>query len=199
MQECWSTDNQKERLTPPRLDHEVGMLQQVISLIKNAGHQVYVSLYAGIPHLKAVPCDDQQLKNFEEGVLQCLNSGGTEALVDNGVGFWTEHHRLWGEAEWFRITSEKNERALSQVLDRYIMRQKTMLSLTVHKEFSSDFVDNYSILATTALRLMTNQWPPEEVEPQDIEDEEYEEEPAGPEEPKTIDDELYKESARRIR
>ena len=132
MQECWRTDDQGERLTPPRLEVEVRMLREVISLIKDAGHQVHVSLYAGIPHLGAVPCDDEQRRNFEAGVLQCVSSGGTEALVDIGLGFWTDHHNLWGGTERFRITADKNERVLSQVLDRYIMRQKTMLSLTLH-------------------------------------------------------------------
>ncbi len=69
------------------------------------------ALYAGIPHIKEDPCDDDQLQEFEEAVLQCLSTGGSDALVDSGVGFGTEHKKLWGEDQWFCVTSQANEKA----------------------------------------------------------------------------------------
>ncbi len=63
------------------------------------------------------------------------HEGGSDALVHSGVGFWTEHKKLWSDDQWIRVTSMANEKSLSQVLDRYIMRQKVMLYLTVHRNF----------------------------------------------------------------
>ncbi len=166
----------------------------MIVKLRDVGHQVYVSIYAGTPYIKAEPCDDEQLRVFNEAVSSFLNTGGADALIDNGVGFWTEHRMLWGEKQWFRVTTKNNEESLSQVLDRYIMRQKTHLSLTTHKGFSLD-LENHSVLTLTALRLNQNMWP-EAVAPRgeadedqgesDIEDLDNEE--------KFVDDKLFQDS-----
>ena len=97
----------------------------MITELKAAGHQVYVSLYAGVSQLNEESGGPQQLRDFEDGVMSCMTLGGANALVDGGLGFWTEHNKLWDEGEWFRISSQTNEVALSRVLDRSIMRQKT--------------------------------------------------------------------------
>ena len=194
MKEFWSTESLQERLSHPRLTHEIKLFQEVITILKQAGHQVYVSLYAGIPHIKENPCDETQLRDFEESVLNCLSSGGSDALVDNGLGFWTEHRKLWGEGEWFAITSPNKEQALSRVLDRYIMRQKTMLSLTVHKDFATEF-ENSNVLTALALKHLNTQWPEDgDAVPEQDQggDEGGEEEPAEEDSDKKVSDELFK-------
>ena len=127
-------------------------------MIKQAGHQVYVCLNAGIPHIREDPCEQTQLRKFEEAVLSCVSSGGSEALVDSGLGFWTEHRKLWGEGDWFAITSRDNEKVLACVLDRYIMRQKTMLSLTIHKDFQQHF-EKYTHLPWLGIKFLGLAWP----------------------------------------
>ena len=100
MQEFWtkepSTKDQPsiDKLLAPRAAYEIKQFQDVIASLRGSGHQVYGSLYAGIPHVKTDPCDEGQLRDFEETTLQCLNTGGYDALVDSGVGFWTEHRKL---------------------------------------------------------------------------------------------------------
>jgi hypothetical protein len=126
--------------------------------LRAVGHQVYVSLYAGIPYLKAEPCDEEQLRVFNEAVLSFVNAGGADALVDSGVGFWTEHRMLWGERQWFRVTTTSKDKSLSQVLDLYIMRQTILLSLTTHKSFASE-LENPSVLTLTASRINQTAWP----------------------------------------
>ena len=66
MQEFWiketSAQDQRsvDKLTHPRTAQEIKQFQEVITILREAGHQVYVSLYAGIPHIKEDPCDDDQ-------------------------------------------------------------------------------------------------------------------------------------------
>ena len=78
--------------------------------------------------------------------------------MDRGLGFWTEHHKLWEDNGWFAITTTENEFAVSQVLDRYIMRQNTILSLTIHPEC----VDTYEykfVLRAAGIGLLPTAWP----------------------------------------
>ncbi len=69
------------------------------------------------------------------------------------------------------MVSYNNEKLLSQVLDRYIMHQKTLVSLTVHKGFPIEF-ENLTILSSTALRLFNNKWPEDAVPGQEPDNEE---------------------------
>ncbi len=46
-------------------------------------------------------------------IIQCLDKGGSDDMVDSGVGFWTEHKKLWSDDQWFRVTSMANENSLS--------------------------------------------------------------------------------------
>ncbi len=77
------------------------------------------------------------------------------------------------------------------------MRQKTMLSIKVYKEFATD-LEEYKILTTTAFRLSGNMWPPDEPEPQEVDPWDYaveeEDEPADEDEIKTVDHALYKDT-----
>ena len=77
--------------------------------------------------------------------------------MDSGLGFWTEHRKLWCEDEWFSITSRDNEKVLSRILDRYIMRQKIMLDLTVHKEFQNQL--EFTQLPVIGIELLGSAWP----------------------------------------
>ena len=158
MQEYWRADEQQERLSHPTESTGIKKLKSLISTLRNAGHQVYVCVYAGIPHIKMNPCEDKQLRNFEESVMNCVNSGGSEALVDQGLGFWTEHHKLWEDNGWFAITTTENELAVSQVLDRYIMRQKTILSLTIHPGCAETYENQFTLRAA-GIRLLATPWP----------------------------------------
>ncbi len=126
-------------------------------------------------------------------MLSCVSSGGSEALVDQGLGFWTEHNTLWAENEWFAVTTLDNERAVSRVLDRYIMRQKTMLSLTVHEECFAKYEDKV-VFRAVGLGLLPTPWPVEgEAAPEqyqggdELEEKEYPEK----DDCQNIDEELY--------
>ncbi len=158
MQEYWGADEQQEQLSHPNAGTGIQKLKSLISKLRAVGHQVYVCVYAGIPHIKTNPCEDKQLRLFEESVMNCVNCGGSEALVDQGLGFWTEHHKLWEDNGWFAITTTENERAVSQVLDRYIMRQKTILSLTIHPECVETY-ENQVMLRAAGIRLLPTPWP----------------------------------------
>ncbi len=127
-------------------------------------------------------------------MLSFLNTGGADALIDNGVGFWTEHRMLWGEKQWFRVTAKNNEKSLSQVLDRYIMRQKTLLSLTTHKGFAQD-LENHAVLTLAAARLNHKLWPEAIVlQPEDDEDQGASDTENVDDEEKFVDDELFHNS-----
>ncbi len=171
LQKCWSEENRQERLTPPNADK----LQEVLHMITQAGHQVYVSLNAGIPHTRTDPCEQDQLQEFEKFISTCVGGGQSGALVDSGLGFWTEHRKLWCEEEGFSITSPDNEKILACVLDRYIMRQKLMLCMTVNKDFRT-LLDDAKILPI-GLKFLDTVWPmdnqafPEQDQFKDLDDE----------------------------
>ena len=158
MQEYWKVDENQERLNHPTASAGIKKLQSLITALRQEGHQVYVCVYAGIPHIRENPCDEQQLGKFEESVMSCVSSGGADALVDRGLGFWTEHHKLWGDNEWFSITTTENEVAVSRVLDQYIMRQKTMLTLTVHPECNATYEGKMNFRAA-GIGLLPAPWP----------------------------------------
>ncbi len=107
---------------------EIATFQEVITLLRAAGHQVHVTLFAGIPHARTDTCDIDQPANFDQGlsVFKYMGSG-QNALIDMGAGFWEEHRRKWDEFQWFQITSSDNEQLLAKMLDRYIMRQNCPL------------------------------------------------------------------------
>ncbi len=70
------------------------------------------------------------MQAFEQAIQQCVSAAAeVGAVVDTGLGFWTEHNKMWNEEQWFSVTS--NEKLLANVLDGYIMRQKVMLHLSV--------------------------------------------------------------------
>jgi hypothetical protein len=73
------------------------------------------------------------------------------------LGFWTEHRKLWCEEEWFSITSRDNEKVLSRVLDRYIMRQKIMLDLTINKDFQNQL--EFTKILVIGIKLHGSDWP----------------------------------------
>ncbi len=78
--------------------------------------------------------------------------------MDGGLGFWTEHRNLWCADQQVTITSRGNEKALSGVLDRYIMGQKIMLNLTVDdKEFQEQL--EHTQLLYLGLEFLGTSWP----------------------------------------
>ena len=90
-----------------------------------------------------------------------------------------------------------NEKLLSQVLDRYIMRQKVMLSLTIHKNFAVEF-EKKTVLSSAAVGLYKSEWPAdsgpiEEPEIEEVEEEESDEDEPAYEEAKKVNDQLYED------
>ena len=74
------------------------------------------------------------------------------------------------------------------------MRQMTMLSLTVHSDFSKEF-ENFTVLTPAALKIINQPWPVDVAPVQERdqgEEEDDAEEHADEEETKTIDKALYK-------
>ncbi len=111
------------------------------------------------------------------------------------VAFWTEHKQLWtDEAQWFKITSKSNEKALSQVLDRCIMRQKAILNMMIPHGFVKDF-EQHTHLTANAIKLYGTEWPSAVVTVDEEDEKEQgivEEDPESDEvETKDVDDGLW--------
>jgi hypothetical protein len=128
----------------------------MLASLCESGHHVYVTLYAGISYFKMDSTRYDALNDFEKSVSRCV-SGGVEqsVLVDKGTGFWSEHKLIWSTEQWFCV---ENEKSLAQIIDRYILRQKVMLSLRVRKVLSPAFMELHT-LSTAAFAFREKGWP----------------------------------------
>ncbi len=90
-------------------------------------------------------------------MLQCVCAAAeVGALADTGLGFWTEHNKLWNEEQWLSVTL--NETLLAVTLDGYIMRQKVMLHLSVQNNLSS-LMEQKQNFSLASFKLFNAPWP----------------------------------------
>ena len=144
-------------LNIPRQEDEVVRFKDMLATLRAAGHQVYVSLYAGISHIKPHTCSETLLLSFEQAMLQCVCAAAeVGALADTGLGFWTEHNKMWNDEEWFSVML--NEQLLAITLDGYIMRQKVMLHLSVQNNILA-LMEQKQSLSIASFKLFNVPWP----------------------------------------
>ena len=157
---CGATEEQSNlgSLEPIQAE-EMRLFTQMICLIRQAGHQVYLCLNSGIAHIAEDSGSEEQVAAFLRSTQQCVNAASDAgALVDLGTGFWTQHIKLWSDGVWFSV--REKEDVLAQIIDSFIMRQKVLLHLAVNKEVVDQF-DQMSALNLFSLKVFDTPWPDE--------------------------------------
>ncbi len=136
---------------------EMRLFTQMICLIRQAGHQVYLCLNSGIAHIAEDSGSEEQVAAFLRSTQQCVNAASDAgALVDLGTGFWTQHIKMWSDGGWFSV--REKEDVLAQIIDSFILRQKVLLHLAVNKEVVEQF-DQMSALNLLSLEVFETPWP----------------------------------------
>jgi hypothetical protein len=144
-------------LSYPKDDDEIVQLKELHESLQKTGHQVYLSVYAAIVHGKKDVVSEETLVTWDKAMSQFVSLGATSGiLVDRGNGFWNEHLTFWNQERWFCVSED--EEVLSQVIDRYTMRQKAMLQLQIGRVPFKKFVD-LELVAIAAVQLSKTPWP----------------------------------------
>jgi hypothetical protein len=94
---------------------------------------------------------DEILAKGDKAMSQFVQVGAMSGiLVDRGDGFGIEHTTFWNRDRWCDVSAD--EEGLSQVIDRYTMRQKVMLQLQIGRTPFKRFVE-MNLINYTAMQL----------------------------------------------